>query len=381
MRKTVILLLVALISLGASAQRRRRVPKTPTPEELAEQARKENYERKLHVIERVTFIDSVLLNKKDVINALSLGSENGSVHTYDEFFGKKGQGTSECALFQSQLGDKIIYAQPGSDAVLHLYAGEKIKGAWTAPTLLPGLTDTVDLNYPFMMSDGVTLYYASKDESGLGGYDIFMTRWDADEQRFLKPENIGMPFNSEANDYLYVVDEFNQLGWFVTDRGHAGDTVCVYCFIPNEVRRIYNSNELGHDTLVALANINSIKDTWTDAVAVNAAQERLATIRKHARKSLKADFHFIVNDHIIYTSLAQFRHKESTKLAEQWVSKVKDKDNVSKQLETLRWQYHASDAATRATLKPKITALEEQYAQLIPAINLLEKEICAYEQR
>lgn len=383
MRKILILFLFALISLGVSAQRRRRVktPPHPTPEELAEQARKENYERKLQVIEKVTFIDSVLIGKKEVMNALSLGNENGSVQTCSDFFGKSGQDTCDCALFKSQLGDKIIYAQPGMDAILHLYASEMIEGKWTAPTLLPGLNDSVDHNYPFMMSDGVTLYYASKDESGLGGYDIFMTRWDADEQRFLKPENIGMPFNSEANDYLYVVDEFNQLGWFVTDRGLSGDTVCMYCFIPNESRRIYNANELGRDTLVALANIHSIKETWTDVSAVNAALERLDTFRNHVKNTRKADFHFIVNDKIIYTTLSQFRHSESARLAKQWIAKTKEKGDVSRQLEAMRKQYLASDAAAKAAMKPKLVSLEQQYEQLIPAISLLEKEIRTYEQR
>lgn len=383
MRKVLILFLVALISLGASAQRRRRVKTpTPTPEELAEQARKIKFNRKLQAIERVVFIDSVLLDKNDVMNVLSLGNENGSVHSYSKFFNKsEDRDTLDCVLFQSQLGDKIIYARPGMDAVLHLYASEKLEGKWTDPTLLPGLKDTVDQNYPFMMSDGVTLYYASKDKEGLGGYDIYMTRWDADAQCFLKPENIGMPFNSEANDYLYVIDEFNQLGWFVTDRGYSADTVCMYCFIPNEVRRIYNSNELGHDTLIALANINSIKDTWTDVAEVNAAKDRLDSFRNLVKKTRKADFHFIVDDRIIYTTFSQFRHNESVKLAEQWLSKTKEKDNVSKQLDAMRMQYLSANVANKAALKQKILVLEEEYEQLVPAIKLLEKEIRTYEQR
>lgn len=383
MRKVVILLLVALISLSASAQRRRRVktPPPPTPEELAEQARLDRYEHKLQVIERVTFIDSVLLAKKEVMNVLSLGSENGSVHTYANFFGSIDRDTMDCALFRSQLGDKTIYARPGNDSILHLYASEMIEGKWTPPTLLPGLNDTVDQNYPFMLSDGVTLFYASKDESGLGGYDIYMTRWDADEQSFLKPENIGMPFNSEGNDYLYVVDEFNQLGWFVTDRGQSEDSVCIYCFIPNETRRIYNANELGRDTLVALANINSIRDTWTDVAAVSAARDRLDAVRNQARKTRQSDFYFVVNDRIVYTSFSQFRHKESIDLVVQWLAKTKDKDTVSKQLEAKRRQYLSADASVRAALQPEILALEQQYEQLIPAISLLEKEIRVYEQR
>ncbi len=390
MRKFLILFLIALISLGTSAQRRKRVQE-PTPEELAEQARKEKYDRNLQAIERVTFIDSMLLSKKGVLDALSLGSENGSVHTYSEFFDrrsgraddldKSGQDTLDCTLFQTQLGDKIIYSQPGNDTILHLFASEMIAGKWTSPVMLPGLKDTVDQNYPFLLSDGVTLYYASKDEAGLGGYDIYMTRWDADNKKFLKPENIGMPFNSEANDYLYVIDEFNHLGWFATDRGYSGDTVCLYCFIPNEVRRIYNANELGRDTLVAFANISSIRDTWTDESAVNEALDKLEGLRHNVKKTRKADFLFVVNDKIVYTHISQFRHSESARLAEKWIAQTKEKDSISRQLEAMRLQYLTSDVTTKATLKSKLLALEQQYEQLIPSISQLEREIRAYEQR
>ena len=88
MKKTIIFSLLILLALGASAQRRRRAktPPAPTPEELAEMARQENYERKLLVTERVTFIDSILLKKNEVMDFLYLGSESGSIATCADFF-------------------------------------------------------------------------------------------------------------------------------------------------------------------------------------------------------------------------------------------------------------------------------------------------------
>ena len=56
-----------------------------------------------------------------------------------------------------------------------------------------------------MLSDGLTLYFAAQGPESIGGYDIFMTTYDAAEGRFLKPENIGMPFNSTANDYAWLL--------------------------------------------------------------------------------------------------------------------------------------------------------------------------------
>ena len=383
MKKTIIFTLLILLALGASAQRKRRVktPPPPTPEELAEMARQENYERKLQVTERVTFIDSMLLKKEEVMDMLYLGNENGSVASYAKFFNVKEKDTLDCTLFRSQLGDKIIYAQPDPAAVLHLYASEMIGQKWCEPVLLPGLEDTVSHNYPFMLADGTTLYYASKSEEGLGGYDIYMTRWDSDTQRFFKPENIGMPFNSAANDYLYLVDEFNQLGWFVTDRGQGGDTVCVYCFIPNETRRIYDTSTMGRDTLVALANINSIRDTWTDQERVKDALNRLDILRTKSKKSAQSQFHFIVNDRITYTNLSQFRNEESRKLANKWLKLVDERNKASEQLEELRKQYSVSRPEKKAELAASILALEQKYEKLIADVRSMEKEIRIFEQR
>ncbi|MBO5675695.1 MAG: hypothetical protein J6S07_05155 [Bacteroidaceae bacterium] len=383
MKKTIIFTLLILLALGASAQRKRRVktPPPPTPEEVAEMARQENYERKLQVTERVTFIDSMLLKKEEVMDMLYLGNENGSVASYAKFFNVKEKDTLDCTLFRSQLGDKIIYAQPDTAAVLHLYASEMIGQKWCEPVLLPGLEDTVSHNYPFMLADGTTLYYASRSEEGLGGYDIYMTRWDSDTQRFFKPENIGMPFNSAANDYLYLVDEFNQLGWFVTDRGQGGDTVCVYCFIPNETRRIYDTSTMGRDTLVALANINSIRDTWTDQERVKDALNRLDILRTKSKKSAQSQFHFIVNDRITYTNLSQFRNEESRKLANKWLKLVDERNKASEQLEELRKQYSVSRPEKKAELAASILALEQKYEKLIADVRSMEKEIRIFEQR
>lgn len=383
MKKTIIFTLLILLALGASAQRRRKAktPPPPTPEELAEMARQEKYDRKLMMTERVTFIDSILLKKEEVMDMLYLGNENGSVDSYANFFNVKEKDTLDCTLFRSQLGDKIIYAQPDTSAVLHLYASEMIGQKWCEPVMLPGLEDTVSHNYPFMLSDGTTLYYASKSEEGLGGYDIYMTRWDSDDQRFLKPENIGMPFNSTANDYLYLVDEFNQLGWFVTDRGQGEDTVCVYCFIPNETRRIYDTSTIGRDTLVALANINSIRDTWTDQERVKDALNRLDMVRNKSKKSVKSQFHFVVNDRITYTNLSQFRHDESRKLAEEWLKLVDERNKASEQLDKLRMDYSLANDEKKAELATTLLSLEQKYEKLIADVHSLEKEIRIFEQR
>ena len=397
MKKTLIFTLLILLALGASAQRRRKekTPPPPTPEELAEMARKEKYDRKLQAIERVTFIDSVILPKSQLFDIISLGGENGSVHLCNNFFAENKNITKseydalrdmkaagDCSLFRSQLGDKIIFTTPiDTFATLRMFASERYGDTWSKPVLLNGLTDSASINYPYMLSDGVTLYFASKDEEGLGEYDIYMTRWDEDSKSFYKPENIGMPFNSESNDYLYVIDEFNQLGWFASDRGLGTDSVCLYTFIPTDSRRIYNAQEYEYELLVGLANIKSIRDTWTDKNEVSKALARLESVKKTAKRGSSKDFEFIINDNIVYTNVSQFIHKNSLPLVEKWIEMKSSLENLIDRLNTLRLKYMKSSSEVKTELSTDITKLEADYENLLLEIHNIEKEIRNFEQR
>lgn len=381
MKKFLIFTLLILLSLGISAQRRRRVKATPTPEELAEKKRQERYEQKLQVTARITFIDSLIVKKNSLMDIISISAENGSIRPCAGFHGMVEPDTLDCTMFRTQLGDKIIFAQPDDNAVLHLFTSELIGDKWSEKIMLPGLNDTVSQNYPFMLSDGTTLYYASKGEESLGGYDIFMTRWDADAQRFLKPENIGMPFNSTGNDYLYLIDEFHQLGWFATDRGLGPDSVCIYTFIPTQTRKIYDTHSIGRDTLVAYANINSIRDTWTDKDEVSAAIKRLDEVKHSVRKARKAGICFVVSDKIIYTELSQFRTKEGYNLAQKWLGMSQQLKSLSAELESQRQQYSSSTSEKKKTLKAIIASNEQRQEKLLEAIHKMEKEMRSFEQR
>lgn len=381
LRKILSISLCLILSLSANAQRRKaNRAKEPTPEELALQARQERLERKLQATEQVIFIDSVIVPRSQVLSSLQLSSESGTIESYSRYFNLSD--SMDCTVYRSQLGNSIIYSQPQKDGYLRLYSSDLIGTEWTAASRLQGLGDNQTENYPFMLNDGVTLYFAAQGEESLGGYDIFVTRYDADSHTFLTPENIGMPFNSEANDYLYVVDEYHQLGWFVTDRGQQEGNVCIYCFIPNSSRQIYNQEEIGIDRLRSLANINSIHDTWTDQKRVKEAMNRLVEMKRNAQhRSVAHDFDFVINDRITYTTISQFRNESSRQKAKWWVEANQEANTIRKELDALRSQYASGDSRTRQSLAPQILILEQKYEKLISDIKLQEKAIRQIENQ
>ena len=56
---------------------------------------------------------------------------------------------------------------------MQLYSRIRLLDGWSEPEPLMSLNEQGNVNYPFLMSDGITLYYASDGEGSLGGYDIF----------------------------------------------------------------------------------------------------------------------------------------------------------------------------------------------------------------
>ena len=136
-------------------------------------------------------------------------------------------------------------------------------GSWDEPQLLgEGLGEGGDAAYPFLMSDGVTLYFANDGENSLGGYDIFMTRNNGEE--YLQPQNIGMPYNSPYDDYMLAIDEESGIGWWATDRNRLGDSITIYRFIPREMRVNYPADTAGLARLAIISDFRATQQPGAD---------------------------------------------------------------------------------------------------------------------
>lgn len=332
---------------------------------------------KLMATERITIIDSIIVDKQNVLSHIHLSNESGNLQTMRQLLNKPD--TMDCMMFRNQLDNQAIFAQQDANGKLTLYKSELIGKEWTKPTPLKGIADEdteASYNYPFMLTDGATLYYAATDEEGLGGYDIYMTRYDAEEQEFLAPENIGMPFNSTANDYLFTIDEFYNLGWFATDRNMPQGKVCVYTFIPNDTRQIYNEAEIGMEALRRYAAIASIRDTWTDKARVDAAQQSLKSLQM-TQKSGSADnlFEFVLNDRKTCHAESDFKNPEARKMVKTWVERKKELENTRSQLDNLRDKYAGAADAQKQQFAAQIRLMEASFEKLLSEVSQTEKAI------
>ena len=317
-------------------------------------------------VEKVAVIDSFVVSKNKFLDAYKISSTSGKIQWND---GRNG------TVYENEMGNKRLLSEE-KDSLMQLYTQEKLLDGWGEKIAVESLNDSCNVNFPFLMGDGTTLYYASDGEGTLGGYDIFVTRYDSEDNTYLRPSNIGMPFNSTANDYLYAVDEFNNLGWFVTDRNQPTDTVCVYVFVPNESKETYNYEATDPQVIMDAATLRSIQTTWTDEEQVRDARQRLAVLKYGKEKEVKkTDFQFIVDDSATYTVWEDFRSKEAQNMYRQLVQKEKDLNQLQTNLAQKREQFATENGLGRKKLEPSILDLEKRIPQLVEEVEKLAIEV------
>ena len=326
--------------------------------------------------QKVMFIDSVVVSKSKLLSSLNIPDEAGSIQAYNKFFNTTDQPNS--IVYLNQLRNKCVFSK-FSDGGWDLYSKEMIGEKWSNAVPLKGLDilgDDVDINWPFLLSDGTTLYFAAKGEESIGGFDIFMTRYDETTQSYLKPENIGMPFNSIDNDYFFIVDEYDGIGWFATDRNQPEGKVCIYSFIYNDVRENYVVDEYTPEQLRQLSEIHSISQTWTSNQARLGALEQLTAVykRKFTQKK-KNDFEFVINDELTYTTLTDFRSVEAAEMYVNLNELLRKKNKLDSSIERARVAYPTARQAQREQYKQQLLAAEKQSEKYETDIKNLSKKI------
>lgn len=340
---------------------------TEESEKKLEQAR--NLQRMQEKTENVQVIDSIVLDKNAFLEAYSLSGESGALVLYNDFF-KTDKNTSSI-VYTNQKGDKIYYARPSENNSFAIYSQSKLLDAWgDEKALLPD--NNKDNNYPYVLSDGVTMYFASKGYESIGGYDIFITRYNTNTNSYLTPEHMGMPFNSPANDYMMVIDETKGLGWFASDRNQPEDSVCVYLFIPDPSRKRIEGIE-DTEELRRRASLSSIRDTWkedadyTELIKLAHADMTLNETKK------ERDFEFVINDRTTYYTLNEIKSHEAKDLYTEVINMNKQIESLKNKLNGIRDSFTNGNASTREQLKPTILQAEDQLYELTEKARIQEK--------
>ena len=343
--------------------RSRKKGSTEDGERMLEKVRRG--QRMIRGVEKVAVIDSFVVDKQDFLKAYKLSADAGDI-----------QITENGVQFTNEMGDKQLQSVRNAEGQASLYSSMKMIDQWSKPEAVTSINELGNADYPFVAGDGITMYYASDNEESMGGYDIFVTRYDSDDNSYLRPDNLGMPFNSPANDYMYVIDDLNNLGWFVSDRRQPEDKVCVYVFVPNASKQVYDYENGDPDQIAALARLDRISDTCTDEDKVRTARQQLAAlVYSKDENTRKADFTFIVDDSATYHSLRDFRSAEARKQFQMLQQKEKDLESLIGQLDKKREAYAQAAESNRANMAPGMLDMEKRVEQLRQDIEELTNTV------
>lgn len=102
-----------------------------------------------------------------------------------------------------------------------------------------------DEAFGFILSDGIRLIFASNQkQDGLGGYDLYFSRYNIERKAYLEPTLVPMPFNSPSNDYLLVCDEEMGRTYLVSDRDASEGKVRLFVFagVPQFISGVRNED-------------------------------------------------------------------------------------------------------------------------------------------
>ncbi|MDR1683739.1 MAG: hypothetical protein LBS25_10210 [Candidatus Symbiothrix sp.] len=323
--------------------------------------------RMLHRCEDIQMIDSVIIDKKHFLETYLLTSESGSLHWEN--------GT---IVYENPLHDKRYFAEKQSNSKSCLFSEIRLQDEWSDRKQLSIPCDSMaDLNFPFALPDGFTLYFASTDKSSIGGYDLFVTRYNLNNDTWLTPNQLGMPFNSIYNDYLLAIDEPNRIGYFATDRFQNEENVIVYTFIPNEeFISIETENE---NERIDRAQIASIRATWKPDTDYAASLAQIRQSIKNEQAQLEYDFAFPIDDNRIYHSLIDFKKAAALQAFRKSQELKSDMQLIKKELDNLRLEYSQAGATKKQILRATILSKEEKLQSLYRQSALFEKNARNFE--
>ncbi|MHB1107569.1 MAG: OmpA family protein [Lutibacter sp.] len=151
---------------------------------------------------------------------------------------------------------------PGTIGSFDLFVADiNADGTYGIPKNLgPKINTEMREQFPFVSAKN-RLYFASDGHFGLGGLDIFKS--EIADENFSNPTNLSDIINSNLDDFAFVIDEENEIGYFSSNReGGVGDDD-IYRFTKKKIYAVHgfvmdkNSLESLPGTLISLFDKNN----------------------------------------------------------------------------------------------------------------------------
>ena len=338
----------------------------------------------LERVEKIVIIDTLTVDRYDFFRHFRLNPASGSLNEALSVQGLPAE-IAETALdpvYITEDGDAMMWGNTDDDD--NSPAGKSTMsetsrladGSWASPRSLfdrAGIfADDIpgQLYSPYIMPDGVTLYFAADGPQSLGGLDIFIARRE-NSGSFLQPSNIGMPYNSPANDFMMAIDEVTGAGWWASDRDTDDDHVKIYVFKPSDLRVNY---DVDTDNLPAYAMLREFENADE---ATHTAFTEAVNHASHSNASGHNGFQFAMPDGRIITKASDFRSPDARGLISDWNEAKRRLNDDTLLLQSLRSRRSGGDRSCDTD----IINLERKLEADTATLKRLSNDIVRAEQR
>ncbi|HTA62159.1 MAG TPA: hypothetical protein VK835_06880, partial [Bacteroidia bacterium] len=168
-------------------------------------------------------------------------------------------------------------------------------GEWGIPKNLgTNINTSYDEGFPVISDDEQTLYFASKGHTGMGGFDIFKSKWDSVAGQWQSPINIGYPVNTTNDDLMFSRTGQGRDGYLSAWRKEGLGDLDIYKIIFTEVEQpltaihgIVQSSDTTQkeiDAYITITNLNTKEEL--DAKNVNPKTGRYVFIVEPGKYSI-----------------------------------------------------------------------------------------------
>ncbi len=128
----------------------------------------------------------------------------------------------EKSITISKDGKTLYFSsnRPGGLGGTDLYKATKdAKGEWSnVKNLGPKINSEFDEEGPFIDYDMMTLYFSSKGHKNMGSYDIYKSVYNAKNNVWTEPENLGYPINTPDDDIFYITSSDGKRAYYSSVR-------------------------------------------------------------------------------------------------------------------------------------------------------------------
>lgn len=165
--------------------------------------------------------------------------------------------------------DRMVFSAPDESGSWNIMISTRLNDTlWSAPQILnENVTTAGNEILPHLSPDGKTLYFASNGHYGMGGYDLYMSRWNEELGDWDVAQNIGFPYSSTANDYIFYNTPDGHFTVIASDRETTRNEITLYAA---KYEALPLKKEISEDQAPAIAAMEAGKAT---APAGNAATD------------------------------------------------------------------------------------------------------------